>query len=153
MVLPFWRRLVFRPVPARILQRASRRGSFQRLLWLQFPVFRPRHGPSGDVGCGVHITVHHPMLGAYGHLVRGVGNTRPAFMAQLRRVRGIYSHDPTAILRHVVSEPPYKSATIPAPVLHRVSDPALRPAVVGWVAATRANSSPSSTSLRTTNVA
>ena len=64
------------------------------------------------------------MLGTDGQLVRGVSNPGAARVAFLRRVRGVYGRDPAAVLRHVVGEPPDKRATVPAPVLHRVSNPA-----------------------------
>ena len=63
------------------------------------------------------------MLGADGHLARGAGNTRPAFMAQLRRVRRAHGYDPAAILRHAMNQPLDERPAIPPAMLHRVSNP------------------------------
>ena len=64
------------------------------------------------------------MLGAYGHLVRGVRDLSAAFIAKLRRVRRVHGHNPAAILRHIVSDPLDERTTVPPAMLHRVSDPA-----------------------------
>ena len=94
-------------------------------VFLAFSTFgTARDGPSRNIHRSIHIPNHHPMLGADGHLVRGARNTRPTFMAQLRRVRRVYGYDPAAILRHVMSEPPHKLPTIPPAMPHRVSKPA-----------------------------
>ena len=54
----------------------------------------------------------------------GVRHLGAAFMAQLRRVRGVDRHDPAAVLSGVVGEPLDECASVPPAVLHGVHDPA-----------------------------
>ena len=56
--------------------------------------------------------------------MRGVRHLGAAFIAQLRRVRGVDGHDPAAVLSGVVGEPLDECASVPPAVLHGVHDPA-----------------------------
>ena len=132
MVLPSRSRITLGSVAPRILQRVSSNRCPERRLRPEFLVFRPClprlnhtwNSTRGDVSRSINVPIHHPALGADGQLVRGMRDLGAAFIAQLRRVGRIYGYDPAAIPRHVVSQPPDKSASVPPAVLHRVSDPA-----------------------------
>ena len=132
MVLPFQSRLVFRPVPARVFQRIPGWRRSERRLWPEFPVFRAccsrfSHAWNSsccDVGRGVNVPVHRPVLGTDGHLTSWVRDPLTALVAQLRRVGRAYCHDPAAVLRHVVGEPLNQLSPVPPPILHGVTNPA-----------------------------
>ena len=56
--------------------------------------------------------------------MRGVRDFSAAFIALLRGVRGVHRDNPATVLRHIVSKPPHKLASVPPAVLHGVSNPA-----------------------------
>ena len=55
--------------------------------------------------------------------MRGVAYPSAALVALLRRVRGVHGNNPSAILRHIVSEPLHQLASVPPAALHGIGDP------------------------------